>query len=96
MPDEEQPGEAPDAKIEGSYLLLVGGLLLIIGMALGWLWLTERTRRIDAEHRAIQMQVERDSLKKKLDALVTGLSQKGRPRKIVLPGQVPPANRPRD
>ena len=69
MPDEEHTDETPDAAGESGYLLLVGGLLLIISMALGWLWLTERSRRVDAERRAAKVQNELDNTRGALKAL---------------------------
>jgi len=88
MADEDYADDATDATGEGSYLLLVGGLLLIIGMALGWLWLTERSRRIDAERRAVQVQRELDRTKAQLDAM------KGLPPRFALPRTSRPASRP--
>ena len=95
MPDEEHTDGTTVAAGEGRYLLLVGGLLLIIGMALGWLWTTERSRRIAAERRADAVQVELDSARAQIDVLM-GLPRKGQPRQFVLPRPLRPASRPRD
>ncbi len=90
MPDEEHNDDAPDAASDGRYLLLVGGLLLIIMMALGWLWLTERSRRITAERRAVGMQRELDRARAREDAL------KRLGGRFVLPRTSRPSTRARD
>ena len=90
MPDEEHTDEAPDATGENRYLLLVGGLLLIIGMALGWLWLTERSRRINVERQAVEMRRELDRARAEVNAL------KGLGRQFILPPTSQPAGRPRN
>lgn len=69
MPDEEHTNVAPARAGESKYLLLVGGLLLIISMSLGWLWLTERSRRITAQRRAERMQLELKQATDRVNAL---------------------------
>ena len=69
MPDEAPANDAPGAAGESRYLLLVGGLLLIISMSLGWLWLTERSRRIRAERSAVQMRRDLDQARDQLKVL---------------------------
>ena len=43
--------EIPAGVGDNRYLMLVGGLMLIISLTLGYLWQTERVRRITAEGR---------------------------------------------
>ena len=69
MPDEEHTDVAPGRAGESKYLLLVGGLLLIISMSLGWLWLTERARRITAQRSAARMQIELKQAVDRVNAL---------------------------
>ena len=63
MTDDRHADDAAAAASESRYLLLVGGLLVIIIMSLGWLWLSERSRRIAAERRAAEVRLELDRLK---------------------------------
>ena len=90
MPDEEHTNDGPDAADDSKYFLLVGGLLLIICMALGWLWLKERSRRINAERQAAVIRQELDRAKAQVNAL------KGLGRKFILPATSQPAGRPRN
>jgi len=55
--------DGPAAPNDTRYVLLVGGLLLIISMTLGYLWQTERRRRIRFEKQAVEMKVELDALR---------------------------------
>jgi len=89
MPEDERTDNQTPEAAESKYLLLVGGLLLIISMALGWLWLMERSRRITIERQAAQMRRELDGLRAQVDAL------KGLPRQLVLPTASQPTTRPR-
>jgi len=59
------PADSPSALNDTRYVLLVGGLLLIISMTLGYLWQAERRRRITAEKQAVEMKVELDALRKR-------------------------------
>ena len=54
---------APPPLTDTRYLLLVGGLLLIISVTLGYLWQGERRRRIAAEKQVVEMKVELDFLR---------------------------------
>ena len=69
MPYDEHADDAAAAAGESRYLLLVGGLLVIIIMSLGWLWLSERSRRIAAERQAAEVQLELDLLREQEDLL---------------------------
>ena len=61
--DDATAVDSPAALNDTRYVLLVGGLLLIISMTLGYLWQAERRRRIAAERQAVEMKVELDRLR---------------------------------
>lgn len=63
------PAAGPPPLNDPRYLLLVGGLLLIISMTLGYLWKSEESRRIAAEKQVVEMQAQVVEMKVELDAL---------------------------
>ena len=58
MSDEPEQSPGRPAFAENWYLVLVGGLLVVICLALGVLWMTERNRRIAVEHEVKQLREE--------------------------------------
>jgi len=62
---------------DSRYLLVAGGLLVVIIVALAWLWLAERTQR-----RRLADQVQQLQLRQRLAQLIPGMGGPGR--------QIPP------
>jgi len=58
MSDESEPSSGRSTAGESWYLVLVGGLLVVICLALGVLWVNERNRRMVAENEVMRLRRE--------------------------------------
>ena len=75
----------------GGYLLLVGGLLILICLSLGTLWIMERKRRVAAEARALA--AERTAARLQQNLSIMAQLGMARPAGRPADGQ-PPASMP--
>ncbi len=58
MSDEPAQSSGRSVAVESWYLVLVGGLLMVICLALGVLWVNERNRRVVAEQEVVRLRRE--------------------------------------
>ena len=63
MGQETQPTPTDPATVDGRYMLLVGGLLLVICLTSAVLWFLERRRRVQTESDLIDMAEQVSSLR---------------------------------
>jgi len=87
---EDRVDETPVTVVDNRYLMLVGGLLLIISLTLGYLWQAERARRITTEGRIAALEQRVAQLSRELALARTSAAGGGKgPKTFTLPPGVP-------
>ena len=82
--------DAPAAAGDNGYFILVGGLLLMISLTLGYLWQAERARRMTAEGRIAALELRMAEMDRELIRARASSAFGGKgPKTFTLPPGVP-------
>ena len=88
--EDHHADDAPAGAGENGYFILVGGLLLIISLTLGYLWQAERARRMTAEGRIVSLERRMAEMNRELTLARHSAAFGGKgPKTFTLPPGVP-------